>query len=60
VPPLLGFLNGLLREIETVNADSTTITDSFFGIPLFVETYDFSGNLLTVTLFGFNITFLFG
>ncbi|HZV07893.1 MAG TPA: hypothetical protein VE999_22610 [Gemmataceae bacterium] len=58
VSPLLAFLNGLLGAIETVNANGTTITDSLFGIPL-VENYDYSGSLLSVTLFGFNITFLF-
>jgi len=36
------------------------ITDSFFGIALLVSTFDHSGNLESVDLFGFiNITFLF-
>jgi hypothetical protein len=60
VPPLLALIDALLRGVETVNANATeTITDSFFGIPLIVSTYDSSGNLRSVTLFGFNITFLF-
>jgi hypothetical protein len=37
---------------------SVTVTDSLFGIPL-VSSYDSSGNLLSVTLFGFNVTALF-
>ena len=60
VPPLLAFFDSLLGGIETVNANGTeTITDSFFGIPLIVSTFDATGRLVSVTLFGFNITFLF-
>jgi Ca2+-binding RTX toxin-like protein len=59
VPPLLALFNELLGAIETVNANGTTITDNLFGFPL-VETYDYSGKLVSVTLLGFNITFLFG
>ncbi len=60
VPPLLAFFDALLGGVETVNANGTeTITDSFFGIPLLVSTFDSSGNLMSVDLFGFNITFLF-
>ncbi len=59
VPPLLALLNSLLAEVETVNAAGTTIVDSLLGIPLLVETYNYSGNLMSVTLFGINITFLF-
>jgi len=59
VPPLLALFNQFLGELETVNANGTTITDNLFGFPL-VETYDSSGNLVSVTLLGFNITFLFG
>jgi hypothetical protein len=60
VPPLLAFIDSLLGGIETVNGNGTeTITDSVFGIPLIVSTFDSSGNLESVTLFGINITFLF-
>jgi uncharacterized repeat protein (TIGR03803 family) len=59
VPPLLALFNELLGGIDTVNANGTTITDNLFGLPL-VETYDYLGNLVSVTLLGFNITFLFG
>jgi hypothetical protein len=51
----------LFQGTETVNADGTeTITDSILGIPLFVSTFDSAGNLVSVTLFGINVTFLFG
>jgi hypothetical protein len=60
VPPLLAMLDSLLGETETVNADgSVTETTSLFGIQLLVSTFDSSGNLESVTLFGINITFLF-
>ena len=61
VPPLLAFLDSLLSGIEAVNANGTeTITDSFFGIPLIVSTFDSHGDLMSVDLYGFfNITFLF-
>ncbi len=59
VPPLLALFNQFLGGLETVNANGTTITDSLFGFPL-VETYDYFGNLVSVTLLGFDITFLFG
>jgi hypothetical protein len=60
VPPLLAFVDQILGETETMNGDGTeTITDSLFGIPLIVATFDSSGGLVSVTLFGFNITFLF-
>ncbi len=60
VPPLLALLDGLLGGTETVNGNDTeTITDSLFGITLFVSTFDNTGNLISVTLFGFNVTFLF-
>jgi hypothetical protein len=61
-PPLLGFLNSLFGGgTVTVNADgSETVTDSFAGIPLFVSTFDASGHLVSVDLFGFiDITLLF-
>jgi hypothetical protein len=60
-PPLLGFFNSLFGGgTVTVNADGTeTVTDSFFGFPLFVSTFDASGKLTDVTLFGIDITFLF-
>jgi hypothetical protein len=61
VPPLLWLFDSFLGGTETVNSDGTeTITDSFFGIPLFVSTYNSAGDLMSVTLFGINITFLFG
>lgn len=61
VPPLLAMLDSLLGGTETVNANGTeTITDSLFGIPLIVATFDNSGHLVSVTLLGFNVTFLFG
>ena len=60
VPPLLAFLDHFLGGVEMVNAGGTeTIRDSVFGIPLLVSTFGASGNLESVTLFGFNITFLF-
>jgi hypothetical protein len=60
VPPLLVLLDSLLGGTETVNADGTeTITDSLFGIPLIVSAFDSHGDLVSVALFGFNITFLF-
>jgi hypothetical protein len=60
VPPLLALLDGLLGGTETVNANGTeTITDSLFGIPLLVSTFDHSGHLVSVTLFGIDIAFLF-
>jgi hypothetical protein len=63
-PPLhkpfaLSLLDQLLGGVESVNANGTaTVTDNFFGFPL-VAMYDAAGNLVSVTLFGFNITFLF-
>jgi hypothetical protein len=61
VPPLLAFLDSLLRGTETVNSNGIeTITDSLFGIPFLVSTFDSDGNLLSVDLFGLlNTTFLF-
>ncbi len=60
MPPLLAFIDSLLGGTETVNANGIeTITDRFFGIPLLVATFDHSGDLMSVTLFGFNVTFLF-
>jgi hypothetical protein len=59
-PPLLAFFDSLLGGTETVNANGTeTITDSVFGIPLLVATFDSSGNLVSVDLFGIDVTFLF-
>lgn len=59
VPSLLGLFNRFLGGLETVSSNGTTITDNLFGLPL-VERYDQSGNLVSVTLLGFNLTFLFG
>jgi hypothetical protein len=60
-PPLLAFLDSLLGSMETVNSNGTeTITDSVFGIPLIVATFDSEGNLMSVDLFGsLDITSLF-
>jgi hypothetical protein len=59
-PSLLAFFDALLQGVEKVNGNGTeTVTDSFFGIPLFVSTYDSSGNLTSVTMFGINVTVLF-
>jgi hypothetical protein len=59
-PPLLAFFDALLRASETVNGNGTeTVTDSLFGFPLLVSTYDGNGDLTSVTMFGINITFLF-
>jgi hypothetical protein len=44
----------------TTHCSTPTVIDRFFGIPLFVSTYDSAGNLESVTVFGINITFLFG
>jgi probable HAF family extracellular repeat protein len=61
VPPLLAFFNSILGATETVNGDGIeTVVDSLFGIPLLVSTFDSTGHLVRVTLFGFDITFLFG
>jgi hypothetical protein len=44
-----------------VNGNGTeTIVDHFLGFPLLICTFDSSGNLISVTLFGFNVMFLFG
>ncbi len=60
VPPLLAFLDSLLGGVETVNDNGTeTITDRLFGIPLLVSTFESTGNLESVLLFGFNVTALF-
>jgi hypothetical protein len=59
-PPLLSFFDSLLAATETVNADgSVTETASFFGIPLLVSTFDSSGHLESVFMFGINVTLLF-
>lgn len=62
LPPLLAFFDSLLGGTETVNANGTeTLTYNIFGFPLFVSTFDHSGNLVSVDLFGsIDITFLFG
>jgi hypothetical protein len=59
-PALLALFDALLKGIETVNGNGTeTVTDSLFGIPLLVSTYDGSGDLMSVTLLGINVTALF-
>ncbi|HEY7329588.1 MAG TPA: hypothetical protein VH592_18260 [Gemmataceae bacterium] len=61
VPPLLAYLNRLLGVVETVNANSTeTITGRLSSIPILVSTFDPFGNLMSVTMFGANVTFSFG
>lgn len=58
-PWLLALIDQLLQGIETVNANRTeTVTDNFFGFPL-VSTYNSAGDLVNVTFFGLDITFLF-
>jgi len=59
-PPLLALFDALLRGIETVNGNGTeTVTDSLFGIPLLLSTYDGSGDLMSVALFGIDVMALF-
>jgi hypothetical protein len=58
-PSLLSLFDQLLGGVEVINANGTeTVVDNFFGIPL-VSTYDASGNLVSVTMFGLNVTSLF-
>jgi hypothetical protein len=58
-PFLLSLFDQLLGGVELINANGTeTVVDNFFGIPL-ISTYDASGNLVSVTMFGLNLTFLF-
>ena len=60
-PSLLTFFDGLLGGEKEVNDNGTvTVIDRIFGITLFVSTYDSTGDLTSVTLFGINVTFLFG
>jgi hypothetical protein len=62
-PSLLSFFDHFffVTSTETVNPDGTvTVTDTFFGLPFLVSTYDSSGNLTSVLLFGLNVTTLFG
>jgi hypothetical protein len=61
VPPLLAFFNSLLGGgTVKVNSNGTeTITDNFFGMPLLVSTFDSSGELVSVLLFGIDVTALF-
>lgn len=60
VPPLLAFFDQLLGGTATINDQGTvTITDSFFGIPLLVSTFDRSGELASVLMFGIDVTPLF-
>jgi hypothetical protein len=50
---LLVFIDTILGGIETENANGTeTVTDSLFGMPLVVATYDNSGNFVSATLLG--------
>ncbi len=59
-PPLLALFDSILGGIEKVVGNGTeTVTDSIFGFPLLVSTYDSAGNLVSVTLFGIDVTSLF-
>jgi len=59
-PPLLAFFDALLHGVETINGNHTeTVIDSIFGFPLLISTYDGAGNLMSVTLFGMDVTLLF-
>jgi titin len=61
MPPLLALINFFLGGIETINANGTeTLTDSLFGMPLLVSTFDSSGQLMNVKFLGIDATFLFG
>ncbi len=62
VPPLLAFINSLFGGgIETLNVNGTiTIKDYLFGIPLLVSTFNSSGQLMSVSFMGIDLTFLFG
>ena len=56
----MALLDALLHGVEAVNGNDTeTVTDSLFGIPLLVSTYDGSGDLMSVALFGIDVTALF-
>ena len=58
-PFLLALLDEFFKGVEAVNGNGTeTVTDNLFGFPL-VSTYDGAGDLVNVTLLGFNITALF-
>jgi hypothetical protein len=58
-PPLLAFFDSLLAGVETVNGNGTeTVVDSIFGMPRFISLYDSAGKLMSVNLFGIDITFL--
>ncbi len=59
-PPLLAFFDALLHGVETLNGNHTeTVVASIFGFPLLISTYDGAGNLMSVTMFGMNVTLLF-
>ena len=59
-PALLALFDELLHGIEKLNGNDTeTVIDSFFGSPLLISTYDGNGDLMSVTLFGINVTSLF-
>jgi hypothetical protein len=58
--PVLQIIDALLSGVEKINDNGTeTVIDSFFGIPLFISTYDGAGDLMRVTLFGIDVTGLF-
>jgi hypothetical protein len=59
---MLAFINSLFGGgIETLNGNGIVAsTDYFFGIPLLVSTFNSSGQLMSVSLLGIDIAFLFG
>ena len=59
-PALLALFDALLGAVEALNGNGTeTVTDSLLGIPLLLSTYDSNGDLMSVTLFGIDVTALF-
>jgi len=60
VPPLLAFFDNMFGGIGTINDQGTvTITDSLLGFPFLVSTFDRSGELESVLMFGIDVTPLF-
>jgi hypothetical protein len=59
-PFLLAFIDSLVHGVATLNPDGTvTLTDNFFGFQI-VSTFSSTGHLMSVSLFGLNVTTLFG
>jgi hypothetical protein len=62
-PSLLAFFDHFffVTSTQTVNPNgSVTVMDTIFGLPFLVSTYNSSGNLTSVLLFGSDVTMLFG